>query len=364
MNAPIISAQVAEDFNRIVQTQIDPRLFLFCNYQPTVRYTISEDGRFYDAIQDLYKFTVDTCFVLKNYRDYLPAGTRFNTFHPLRDAIRLIEMLRSVRDHNQSEDNGWLDQEYLNHYRRWLMEILGKSEPTVAADFRLLNRALESVASTVINQTDLLLHTISSHSDRDLIAAKWYDKALYWLTHNTHTQLYTGQLISAYIAKAERNKKGRLGESFYTSWNLNNLVKNWIEHSLFYQAQQALDTVKEKLEREQNALEHPSSTALKFLAQMSATDREAYENEKRSKITKYQERKEKLEQDLAQLHASCGDSRKKRVDYFYAHLEDHLRQTAAFLESQGLSYTLLPSDLLQQDVDLRFGQIPSPDGDF
>ena len=109
MNTPVISAETANRLNRLVQTQIDSRLFLFCNYEPTHSYTISEDAQFLTAVQDLYKFAIDSSGILQYYYRYVPKADQYQ-FKPLSGILDKIKALRSVIDHNQSAANGMVEQ--------------------------------------------------------------------------------------------------------------------------------------------------------------------------------------------------------------------------------------------------------------
>ena len=109
MNAPVISATTARQLNLLVQTQIDSHLFLFCNYEPTHSCAISEDAQFLTAVQDLYKFSIDSSCVLKNYYCFVPQ-TDQNRFNQISRIIEKIKAIRAVIDHNQSADNGMVEQ--------------------------------------------------------------------------------------------------------------------------------------------------------------------------------------------------------------------------------------------------------------
>lgn len=62
----VISATQANQLNHLVRKEIDSRLFLTCNYTPTEVPALGNSAKFYLGIQDLYKFAVDTSFVIGN----------------------------------------------------------------------------------------------------------------------------------------------------------------------------------------------------------------------------------------------------------------------------------------------------------
>ena len=71
----VISAAQANQLNCLVRKEIDNRLFLTCNYTPTEVPVLGSSAKFYLGIQDLYKFTVDTSFIICNLNKYLPVDT-------------------------------------------------------------------------------------------------------------------------------------------------------------------------------------------------------------------------------------------------------------------------------------------------
>lgn len=122
MNTPVISAETANRLNRLVQTQIDSRLFLFCNYEPTHSYTISEDAQFLTAVQDLYKFAIDSSGILQYYYRYVPKADQYQ-FKPLSGILDKIKALRSVIDHNQSAANGMVEQNLIQICATWVERV-------------------------------------------------------------------------------------------------------------------------------------------------------------------------------------------------------------------------------------------------
>ena len=76
MTSPIISVDVARRLNEIIQNTLYSRLFLFCNYEPTNLPAVSEEGKYLVAVQDLYKFAIDSSCILKKSDDYLPFAFR------------------------------------------------------------------------------------------------------------------------------------------------------------------------------------------------------------------------------------------------------------------------------------------------
>lgn len=149
MNTPVISAETANRLNRLVQTQIDSRLFLFCNYEPTHSYTISEDAQFLTAVQDLYKFAIDSSGILQYYYRYVPKADQYQ-FKLLSGILDKIKALRSVIDHNQSAANGMVEQNLIQICATWVERVLGKSEPNMMQDFTILTAELTQMGKDLV----------------------------------------------------------------------------------------------------------------------------------------------------------------------------------------------------------------------
>ena len=64
MRNPVICSEEAEKLNKRIQL-LDKRLFLFCHYEP-VSFALSEDGYYMESVDNLYKFAIDSSYLLKN----------------------------------------------------------------------------------------------------------------------------------------------------------------------------------------------------------------------------------------------------------------------------------------------------------
>lgn len=357
MNKPIIPAETACDFNTRVSTQINSRLFLFCNYEPTVSYGTDSEAKYVIAIQDLYKFAIDSNYVLKHYREFLlwEQGEDFDhkehEFELLGDILRNIENLRAVFDHNQSENNGWLERERLEWYRQWLKTALNKAEPENSEDFALLYQKLEEMAKQLLKQVDRFLQCIERQSelDREALAKEWFNRTLSWYTHSMKTDIYMGQLMNAYIVNAEA--RGKSGSELHESAKIRLKTKKWIENALRFDCERD----KKEIERIKRYIAVLKRAAPDQVAQWERGCGQSYQQLK--------DRLTGLKNRLAEKQGALN-SLNSAVKYFFDHLEDRLRETANRLDREGRPYTLLPQDLMQEDIDFYFDGVSSPDGDF
>lgn len=357
MNLSDYLKQAAENLNAKVRDFIDPRLFLFCNFEANDLWVLGADALFVVSVQNLYKFAVDSSCILKNYRDFLDPS-RFSAFQRLQQLLDQISMLRAVIDHNQSSQDGWLEQKRLEDYDNWVREIIRKDRPTTAEDFSLLNRTLTAIAAELVQQAELFVSEVAGSSKPALIE-KWIGKTLRWYVSNTKTEIYKGQLISAYIANA--HSAGMHSQALSQSRAVNRKVKKWLEAAIFHPIDRRLDEIDSEIAAKEAALNPNSPLYRAYQAKLPADAFTTIIGNMQQGLQQLQNEKNQLTQQQNTLQQRVGSN---CWDYYFKQLEAQLRSTMAQLESDGISYTLLPQDLLQEDIAIHFGDVPSPEGDF
>ena len=349
MNAPVIPAAAAQRLNRLVQSQVDPHLFLFCNYEPTRSYAISEDAQFLTAVQDLYKFAVDSSCILKCYYRYVLPADR-EPFKPLARIIDQIRALRAVIDHNQSDANGMMEQNLLRTCATWVRNVLGKPEPTTLQDFAALTARLTQMGNHLVRLTENWISYIGHKADADKArdAEEWTKRILRWYCSNSKTEIYTGQLMDAYLARTSA-----AGRSInIPNYQLQRKVNNWIRHAYLFPLSNAIEELETDIAGLGNMLQN-SAVCTRLSAEQQQT--------LRRKAAEYRQQLAVKHQELADLQTKIGEN---PVEYFYRNLEAQLYHTISALAANPTDYTLLPQDLLQEDIQLFFANIPSPEGDF
>ena len=300
MNNPIISAQTAEEINEKVQRLIDPKLFLFCNYSPTRVYSFSEDGAYLVAIQDLYKFAIDTSPILKKIHIILPKGSVYQ-FQDLKRSIECVDMLRSVLDHSQNILNGLEQKKRLDEFLLWQQSVLHtNSEPQTNEDFAKLYAELERIAQTLLAQVDKLVRMIAALplKEKEESVRKWIDILLAWYGSNTKTEIYKGILADLYISKAQVANPYFL-DNIGSSNNIYRKIGSWIGEMM-------PDYAKD----------------------------------------------------------GSWSPNKESVNASYKALADMLKETFDELVAEGEEFTLLPQDFLYLDAEKRFDLVPSPENDW
>lgn len=358
MRVSEVLAKGAEKLNKKVQEKIDPHLFLSCNYEPTIAHAISEDAFYHLAIQDLYKFAIDSSCIIKGFEKYIPSS-QLKKFYPLRDILDQISMLRSVLDHNQSEKNGRYEKTQLEEYQNWIYSVLSKSAPEAIGDYVLLNRRLSDIAGKLLTNLDQFVDCVAGSQDKGIMIEKWKDNTLYWYCNNTKREIYTGQLMEAYIAKAKAH--GRDFPNLYKTKNLYRLVNRWIEDALYYPIDRKSAEISAEVEQYENMLSGHNTMYQAMLGKMTPEKADEVQQRFQKKLTEDRKTLFKLAQERQDLDRKTGG---KCTEYFFKGLHDQLLHTIAQLDANGQTYTFLPQDLLQEDIEVFFGDVPSPEGHF
>lgn len=348
--APIISSDVAVNFNKRVQNEIDGRLFFFCNYQPTVFPAVNEDGYFKNSVMDLYKFALDSTFLYKKLtrknNGYLNK-TEIEKFDNIRDIIDQISMLRSVFGHSQSEENGFNEKNLLEQADLWVAQKLGKSTGIESSeDYAKLNAVLESMAKVLLDETDRLINFLKTHARKENIKEKWIDDTIEWFADTSKSSIFRGVLMDNYIARAAA--KGN-----YPAVNeLNRKIDKWIHYAYTY----PIDCAIKKKKDEKNSLVTYNENVARVLVGMTAAQRAKFDQH-------INEQKNKLNKELDDLMKEKKNAPNSKQFHKY-HLKGVLEETKRDLENAGEEYTLFPNDFIQSSIDKKFYGIPSPENDF
>jgi len=355
MNAPFITSDDADRLNAKVQSQVDRRLYLCCNYTPSPCYALSQDAQYLAGVLDLYRFAIDSSCIIKNYYLFLSRVEK-GQFSSLRRDLDTIRMLRSVLAHNQDPSNGRLSQEQLKEYEDWIAKTLHKAAPPSSQeDFSLLNRELADIARNLQKELDRFICCVASHADKEALIHKWIDQTLYWYTNNTARDLYYSQVESEYI----RRSIGAGQDPSRLDFRLRHKVDRWIEQALFTPLKRELARIKTSLDSIERVLAAPPIPK----SQLGDPRWEAVLNNLRQKkldLLKEQECKTSQVDDLR----AKADNNGKYTAYFFSVLKTDLLEMMVQLERDGIPYTLLPQDLLAMHVKEFFRDVPSPDMNF
>lgn len=358
MSDSIISRKQAEALNALVQDKIAPYLFLCCNYEPTPLRIMSEDGWFVIAVQDLYKFAVDTCPVSKDLYYYIPQEKR-QLFSNFQIHLEQIRVLRSAVDHSQSKEDGYAAQKNQADYYNWISSTIGHPEPENISDYTALNWRLKQLASNLIQEVEDMIRCLGTVFDKAKIAERWLTRTLAWYSSNTKTQYYYNQIADLYIARAY--SAGNDHAARWKSSVLRRKTDNWITAALCKPYEDQIEECNTTIKSNESILEgnSPLFCSLKRnipedrLAIMLENSREAIE-----------EARVKRKAQASALKQLKIDIERNPSGYLYKQLSNRLQELMKELDEAGEEYTLLPQDIMQRDVMRLFANVGSCDNDF
>lgn len=335
----VISAVQADQLNHLVRKKIDSRLFLTCNYTPTEVPALGSGAKFYLGIQDLYKFAVDTSFVIGNLDKYLPFDTEQSFIRGFRAQIDDIKNLRSVIAHSQSGYDGFFAREHLSRYDSIIKAALNKPKnkdeavakvklrPETEDDFELLYISLKDRADRLLKDLESFVERVAISGERGEITARWIAATTEWYVRKQ--DVYLGQLGDVYQAKMADAQKNSMSwyrqrtASELRGYQLRGKLNRWIENALFADLDRMI----------QNC------------------DYIIHNYPKQAKVV-ISKRNEYL-QARREREAQIGENSR---DYFFRNLRQQLEDTM-----KGYSGGLLPQELLLADIERVFDKVPSQD---
>ena len=351
MKSSVITAEENRALNDLVRL-IDPILFWTCNYEPTLSYSLSEDALFLTGIQDLYKFAIDTNCVLKGIAFNSKYGICKNLLNDreaaerLRATINVIQTLRAVIDHNQSELNGRISASQIDAYVSWMRACIGKDQPTNQDDFQALNEELRAMGKTLVASSREAIRLIQEHQNRNEIVSKWIEQILRWYCSGTRQEHYRGQLSDYYIATACASQPN-------FNYDIDPVdLRFKVNGLIMRQTTSRFDAPLRKLEAErrdiERASEHPSSQERALKEKFPELYDLAVEN-RSNRLVEINAEIEQIEAERSRFTAS----HRNLCDYFFGQerLYGQLRETMRELQEEGTAYTLLPQDFLQLDIE-------------
>lgn len=306
------SIDVAQRLNERVRDEIDARLFLTANFNLPKDVPPSASGKYYQYVQTLYRFAIDTgCAVGCAYSYLKPylSNEEMAGFDDLRNddvrtPIGCASLVRTCLDHNVSEYNGLFEQEEERAYKQWLASALddGKETPETEDDYDRLCVVLETMADLLVDALDRFITEVTklSAQQKQEIVERWINDTLRWYTKSgMRYDIYLGQMALLYeadeITRTFRRRDGGLNK-----YSARTAMEIWLRN--FYFAQPDCPTA--------------------LLDKMNNT---------------------------SPIKEKCATKA-----FFGAGYEQRLRQTLDAYEGLGL----LPQDLMQQDIADRLEQIP------
>lgn len=240
------SPEVVKQLNDRVRDEIDERLFLTMNFKLPLDKPLSASGKYQQYVQILYRFAIDaSCVITRAYnyvRQYLSAPEQAKLGH-LRNGdvstpIGCAQLVRTILDHNVSDQNGLFEQEQERVYRQWVADALddGKDMPETEEDYDRLCVVLEAMAELLVDALNEFITAITklSPQDKQSIVNRWIEDTLKWYAKgDTRRDIYLGQMALLYEADAGAQSLRRGG--ILDKYTARTAMENWLRS--YYLAQ-------------------------------------------------------------------------------------------------------------------------------
>lgn len=342
----VFSVDYAESFNQKVRETLKGNLFMFCNYSPRHEKSFSEKDRLYSVINNLYRLTADSGFVLRCVKIILTKADliRVGKLSDCSDNIlRIISNIKTVRTfmvHNLAVENGFFDEKVLQNFDI----ITGRMRLETEEDYKKLNVLVSKWIESLTENIDKLLDEISKLKERqkDRLIKEWEKQILIHYA-KPFTGIYMGRLAHLYYSKLEENSA-----FFVSTDDIYAKTKCWIKH-YFSEKVTRLDKQVDDLQLEIKELENPDSNIPENILKKIETKRQAILKEKKVLL---QEKEQALTEAKQNDNLNTDDS-------FYRFF-DNLYEQLCVIQKDNPDISLLPQNILQKHVDKYFGDLSIP----
>lgn len=360
---PIITSEDAEQLNTKLQNELAAHLFLFCHYRPIPENPQSKYARFVPDILNLYIFSIDACFYLKNFNEILNKyeifkggnipSALYTPAQRIYNIVREIAQLRTAIAHNGTSESG-------DFYQNWIKGVLYNKYPASRLDdFEKLENKLFGMRDNLIKDINNVIVAIGKlDKEKNQIVDAWERKTIEVFSRK-HNGIYERQLRNAYRDKTSNDKP---------KWSD---LENWIEDSIGYRFQLQIDELTKQITTTENEIRKHK----KFLKQIEAIlvssgdgDKQKWIQHKncaqktidelikqKDETKKLQdEQQEKLNKQLNQVD-DYKQKGKTITKFFYDHLEEQLSQTLKELkEEKDPNFTFFPEYFIREDIERNF----------
>lgn len=373
--SPIVTAEEAEDLNRAFCDAIgDPRLFLFCHYQPIPDNPQEPAARYIPNILNLFVLACDSYFFLadvetnkflRDLKGFSDAGKLLELNRALKNISRSvndIRMLRACVAHNTSDGNG----NYVTHqegrdwtfvhdgklttqrsyYEAWVTAAIGKTQPETKTDYDNLCAKLETIKKDLVSSINVFISCVKALSGehKEALIQHWEDRIIekYSEKPEKSSSRFFNQLVAVYFSIVA-------GKSPCTVRD----IKAWIESSVGHVEESCV----KRLKKQKHSLESDiQKCKLKLQIRESEDNAEVKKklkdilNELEKELSKCQSELSDAEEKLNKINQ---DSQKTDpITYFCKNLKSQLSQTL-MLEHDSIS-SLLPEFFLQVHINRTF----------
>ena len=158
----IFSTIPAKKINKYAAEKIAHYIIITCNYNPNTNF-ISSDAIYISAIQNLYKFLIDSGIAnkLTDLCQIMPIAKRFSYNK------RLIGMLRTKICHNKNKSNDieMIEEQYAN----WVRSVINKNVPSSLADYDKLKEMLMEIGQELVEDIINFIDDSLNHNKKEEI---------------------------------------------------------------------------------------------------------------------------------------------------------------------------------------------------
>lgn len=327
MKDMVFSGIAVDELNTLAAQKLAPHLFVCCNFNPVSAIGLSDDGKYYPAMLNLYKVAFDSSCIIKKLPKFKPTiKVKPQWKKTMEDCLGVIEILRSVIAHNNSEYNGHREMERLEEYKCWIKKVIGKEEPVDSNDYTRLFQELQRIGDRLYFGISEYIEVASQSSDKSAIIQKWEDMIIDWYCGSTiKREIFLGELENEYLARAQKTSIA----------NLDIKVARWVKY--YYTKEYLLNDL------QRIAIQTKDKRSRKEIL---------------SRIT---EKIAEIERETQKTVDKYGD---EDPFCYNKHLFDDLKPLLRETIDQRKCSSMLPDDLLQYQIHLLFDGVPSADGDF
>lgn len=160
--------------NDQVEKDLDPKLFLFCNYNPLYLPSDNDDFCFWLFIANLYRMLVDCGWLIKSYIDYAEKeNIPFSKYKEMNEYNYLISDLRSYYSHNNVEAWGHTAEKAIkkNYFKN---KLNLKNDNPEYGDYKTMLEDIVKQTEEYFTNCNSLIEQIKKSSDKEKIIKQMY----------------------------------------------------------------------------------------------------------------------------------------------------------------------------------------------
>lgn len=336
MRSVLFYADGALALNQKVSQKVAAHLFMCCNYEPDNFLVFSDDAKFLIAVDNLYKFVVDSSLIDKlNQIDQELGGTvrreKTEMVEEYRRLQNTVNDLRTFKDHNNSEKNGTF--EVKDRALRWLIQITGKNEVTCAEDYKKAIQELERMGKAIYDYAEEWLTFAVSVYDKGNLIAAFESKIIAFYGQFIRRKIFEGELKMAYLS--------RNSIQFNAQQNIDEMIARWCRGFYCNEAEQEIKKFRSLYDQ--------------YSLKLTPKDLKKLKDSTEVKISEGKKKLESIQQEVANEVNNGEVATLRNSSYKKCYILRMLKRcTEVIPEIRAANLTMLPHDLLQYIIEMDF----------